>query len=171
MNITSVVVSAAMMSTLLPAITTMSLSPAIAGKRAVNFSQAEANAVTVAASAEKANIAPAAADLPAGCTYVKEEEPVYTVECRHGIETPFEQAVQRTFRLEIAGRDSLPVTTDDDRDGFDDVSGMPTHYFECYSGWKGVEANNGLKNNCELGGAYVIPAYAHLYAETEEGQT
>jgi hypothetical protein len=163
MNITSVVVSAAMMGTLLPAVTTMSLSPAIAGKRAVNFSQAEANAVTVAASAEKANSAPAAADLPTGCSYTRQEDPVYTVECRHGTDTPFEQVVERTFRLEIAGRDSLPVTTDDDLDGFDDVSGMPTHYFECYSGWKGVSDNKALKNNCELGGAYVIPAYAHLY--------
>ena len=163
MNITSMVVSCAMMGTLLPGVTSMSLAPVIAGKRAVNFTQAEALAVTVAADSERANVAPAAADLPTGCVYTIEDEPVYTVECRAGIDTPFEQAVERSFRLEIAGRDSLPVTTDLDLDGFDDTSGMPTHYFECYSGWKGVEANNGLKNNCELGGIYVIPAYKHLY--------
>jgi len=163
MNITSTVVSACMMGTLLPGITSMSIAPIIAGKRAVYFTEAEAAAVTLAADSERANVAPDAADLPPGCTYTKADEPVYTVECRAGIGTHFEQAVERTFRLEITGRDGLPVTTDLDQDGFDDVSGMPTHYFECYSGWKGVTDNKALKNNCELGGAYVIPAYAHLY--------
>ena len=161
MNITSMVVSCAMMGTLLPGVTSMSLAPVIAGKRAVNFTQAEALAVSIAADAERRNSLPDA--LPASCTYTKQRDAVYTVECRHGIDTPFEQAVERTFRLEITGRDGLPVTTDLDLDGFDDVSGMPTHYFECYSGWKGVTDNKALKNNCELGGAYVIPAYAHLY--------
>ena len=161
MNITSLVVSAAMMGTLLPGITSMSLAPVIAGKRATNFTIAEAAAVSIAANAERQNSLPDT--LTEGCSYTKEDDPVYTVECRAGTGTAFEQAVERTFRLEITGRGGLPVTTDLDRDGFDDVSGMPTHYFECYSGWKGVSDNKALKNNCELGGTYVIPAYAHLY--------
>lgn len=55
---------------------------------------------------------------------------------------------------------AITVTTDDDRDGFDDTTELPTHYFQCYSEWTEVGT---LKNNCELGGPYVIPIYAHHY--------
>lgn len=58
------------------------------------------------------------------------------------------------------GNGHFQANSDDDLDGFDDVTGLPTHYWECYSGWKG---NDSVKNNCELGGSLVIPAYAHLY--------
>ena len=93
MNITSTVVSACMMGTLLPGITSMSLAPVVAGKRAVHFTQAEALAVSIAADSERANVAPDVADLPTGCTYTKQKDPVYTVECRAGVGTAFEQAV------------------------------------------------------------------------------
>ena len=54
--------------------------------------------------------------------------------------------------------------TDRDGDGFEDITGLPTHYDQCYAGWKG----NGFKHsNCVLGGTYVIPMYANLY---ENGQ-
>ena len=49
--------------------------------------------------------------------------------------------------------------SDNDGNGFEDVTGLPTHYDQCYSGWKG----NGWKKNCTLGGQYVIPMYAELY--------
>ena len=77
----------------------------------------------------------------------------------HG-ENTLRQSVTRAFTLldEIAS--SLTVTTDHNLDGFDDTTGLPTHYFQCYSGWTGAGT---LKNNCELGGPYVIPAYAHIY--------
>ena len=52
--------------------------------------------------------------------------------------------------------------TDLDGNGFEDVSGLPTHYDQCYSGWKG----DGYKHsNCVLGGVYVIPMYADLYID------
>ena len=77
----------------------------------------------------------------------------------HGEDT-LRKSVTRAFTLldEIAS--SLTVTTDDNLDGFDDTTGLPTHYFQCYSGWTGAGT---LKNNCELGGPYAIPAYAHIY--------
>ena len=50
---------------------------------------------------------------------------------------------------------------DSDGNGFEDVTGLPTHYDQCYSGWKG----DGWKKNCTLGGTYVIPMYANLYSE------
>ena len=52
--------------------------------------------------------------------------------------------------------------SDNDGNGFEDVTGLPTHYDQCYAGWKG----NGYKHsNCTLGGVYVIPIYADLYAD------
>ena len=52
--------------------------------------------------------------------------------------------------------------SDNDGDGFEDVTGLPTHYDQCYAGWKG----DGYKHsNCVLGGIYVIPMYANLYVD------
>ena len=51
--------------------------------------------------------------------------------------------------------------SDNDGNGFEDVTGLPTHYDQCYSGWKG----DGYKRNCTLGGVYVIPMYANLYVD------
>ena len=52
--------------------------------------------------------------------------------------------------------------SDNDGNGFEDVTGLPTHYDQCYAGWKG----NGYKHsNCVLGGVYVIPMYANLYVD------
>ena len=52
--------------------------------------------------------------------------------------------------------------SDNDGNGFEDVTGLPTHYDQCYAGWKG----NGYKHsNCILGGVYVIPMYADLYSD------
>ena len=51
--------------------------------------------------------------------------------------------------------------SDNDGNGFEDVTGLPTHYDQCYAGWKG----NGWKENCTLGGIYVIPMYSDLYLD------
>ena len=52
--------------------------------------------------------------------------------------------------------------SDNDGNGFEDVTGLPTHYDQCYAGWKG----DGYKHsNCILGGVYVIPMYANLYLD------
>ena len=31
--------------------------------------------------------------------------------------------------------------SDNDGDGFEDVTGLPTHYDQCYAGWKGTDTN------------------------------
>ena len=155
MNILTVTVSAAMMGVLMPGVMTMSLAPILAGKRAENFATAETSAVSYAAAAHDKYTLP---DVPDGCKLTLVQDRTYNVTCTHG-ENTLKQSVTRAFTLLDEVASSLTVTTDEDKDGFDDTTGLPTHYFQCYSGWKG----DGFKNNCELGGPYVIPAYAHLY--------
>ena len=156
MNLITVTVAASLMAILAPGIGEMALQPILAAKRANNFSVAESSAVTYAAISEANNkLGPA----PNGCNVIPDSSNSYTINCEEG-SGQFLQSVSRSFRLQIAGQNSLGVNSDDDRDGFDDITGMPTHYWECYSGWKGQGT---LKNNCALGGQYVIPAYASLY--------
>lgn len=80
------------------------------------------------------------------------------------------QVTCETGKQKVGGKDlllSFPALsrnpgqfTDQDQDGFEDVSGLPTHYDQCYSGWKG----DGFKTTaCAMGGQYVIPMYASLY--------
>ena len=155
MNIVSITVSTAIMGILMPGVMTMSIAPTVAQVRSNNFAVAEAQAVTFADAAAIAYELPKIPDI---CT-VNEE--VTEVTCVQGEKT-YKMTAKRSFRLLDAGAaGNLGVYYDNDRDGFDDVTGLPTHYWECYSGWKG--GSNALKNNCELGGRYVIPAYTSLY--------
>ena len=156
MNIVSSIVGLSIMSTAMPMVATMMIQPFQAIKRAENFAVAETSAVTFAASAQDQYTRP---DIPDNCEVTLVEDRTYNVDCTHG-DGPYSQKVTRAFTLldEIAS--SLTVTTDLDLDGFDDTTGLPTHYFQCYSGWTGAGT---LKNNCQLGGPYVIPAYRHLY--------
>jgi len=154
MNIVSVTVSAAMMGTLMPGVMTMAIAPSVAQLRANNFAVAEAQTVAFAANA---NVAYTLPSVPDNCE-VNEE--LTEIKCVHG-NGKYAMIAKRSFRLLDAGAaGNLGVYWDNDEDGFDDITGLPTHYWECYSGWKGEGA---LKNNCDLGGKYVIPAYADLY--------
>lgn len=156
-NIISVTVSAGMMGVLLPAVMTMSIAPTIAQIRANNFAAAEATTVAYAANAEVAYELPV---VPDNC---KINDASTEIACVEG-EGKYAMIAKRSFLLLDAGAaGTLGVYYDNDLDGFDDVTGMMTHYAECYSGWKGQSDNNALKNNCELGGRYVIPVYAPLY--------
>jgi len=155
MNIISVTVSAAMMGMLMPGVMTMSIAPTVAQVRANNFAVAEAQAVTFA---DAANIAYELPKVPELCSV---NEQLTEITCEEGTGN-YRMVAKRSFRLLDAGAaGNLGVYYDNDRDGFDDVTGLPTHYWECYSGWKG--GSNSLKNNCTLGGKYVIPAYASMY--------
>ena len=154
MNIVSVTVSAAMMGTLMPGIMTMAIAPSVAQVRANNFAVAEAQTVAFVANA---NVSYELPNVPDNCN-VNEE--LTEIECVEG-NGKYAMVAKRSFRLLDAGAaGNLGVYYDNDFDGFDDVTGLPTHYWECYSGWKG---GGSLKNNCELGGQYVIPAYADIY--------
>jgi len=155
MNIVSVTVSAAMMGTLMPGIMTMAIAPSVAQVRSNNFAVAEAQVVAFAANA---NVAYELPTVPDNCE-VNEE--LTEISCVEG-GGKYAMIAKRSFRLLDAGAaGNLGVYYDNDLDGFDDVTGLPTHYWECYSGWKG--GSNSLKNNCTLGGKYVIPAYASIY--------
>ena len=81
--------------------------------------------------------------------------------------------VQCTVGRQTVGRNTAllpyPAVTrnpgqysDRDGNGFEDVTGLPTHYDQCYNGWKG-NGYNDSKNGCTLGGQYVIPMYEDLY--------
>ena len=155
MNIISVTVSAGMMGMLMPGVMTMSIAPTIAQVRANNFAVAEAQAVTFA---DAANIAYELPTVPEVCSV---NTGLTEITCASG-NGSYRMVAKRSFRLLEAGAaGNLGVYWDNDLDGFDDVTGLPTHYWECYSGWKG--GSNSLKNNCTLGGKYVIPAYASIY--------
>ena len=153
MNIASVTVSAGMMGMLLPGVMTMSIAPTVASIRSNNFAAAEAQAVSYSA---VANVSYELPEVPDNCD-VNEDENEIT--CSEG-EGKYKMIAKRSFLLMDTPGGGLGVYSDDDRDGFDDVTGLFTHYAECYSGWKG---QGSLKNNCDVGGRYVIPAYAHLY--------
>ena len=50
--------------------------------------------------------------------------------------------------------------TDNDLDGFEDKTGLPTHYDQCYAGWKGTGFQHSA---CDIGVSYVIPMYQEIY--------
>ena len=157
MNIVSITVSTAIMGIIMPGVMTMAIAPTIAQVRSNNFGVAEAQAVTFA---DAASISYELPEVPEICTLNAE---VTEITCTKG-QDKYRMVAKRSFRLLDAGAaGTLGVYYDNDLDGFDDVTGMMTHYAECYSGWKGQSDNNALKNNCELGGRYVIPVYASLY--------
>ena len=163
MNLITLTVSGAIMGTLLPGVMLMSIAPYVASIRANNFAEAETSAVTYSTLAQNKYTLP---EIPDNCEVELIEDRTYNITCAVGQEK-YREEVTRAFSLLDEVANSLTVTSDDDLDGFDDVTGMPTHYFQCYSGWKGSSEDT-LKNNCELGGPYVIPAYQHLYSNNEE---
>ena len=140
---------------LLPGVMTMSIAPTVASIRSNNFATAEAQVVAYAA---KANISYEAPDKPDNCEFDDDTNPT-EITCSKG-DGKYKMIAKRSFLLLDSGTVGLGVYADDDRDGFDDVTGLPTHAWACYSGWTNQDT---LKNNCDLGGSYVIPAYAHLY--------
>jgi len=100
--------------------------------------------------------------------------------CRKGAEHAYTEEgfvfdVKCTVGKQTVGRNSvlLPYPavsrnpgqfSDNDGNGFEDVTGLPTHYDQCYNGWKG-NGFNSRKNGCTLGGQYVIPMYQDLYLD------
>lgn len=99
MNIVSTMVGLSIMGASAPMIMEISLAPIVAQKRAQNLGIAETSAVAYSAANEYTQI-----DLtepPAGCETqaVDDEELSWTVTCRAGADTQFEQVVTRAFRV------------------------------------------------------------------------
>lgn len=86
---------------------------------------------------------------------------MFDVECTVGGQTVGKNTVLLPYPPQSGGF-SGPYF-DKDGDGFEDTTGMPTHYYQCYNGWK-TNGFNETKNGCELGGQYVIPMYRDLYS-------
>ena len=99
MNIVSTLVGVSIMGVAAPGIMDMTLAPAIAQKRATNFSQAEAQAVTFSASYEGGVFAPENTET---CTAVEIGPLAYEVTCTSG-KGQFKQDVSRSFRLKPEG--------------------------------------------------------------------
>ena len=127
MNILTVTVSAAIMGTLVPGVMPMSIAPILTAKQAENFAAAETSAACYAAAAHNKYTLP---DIPGGCELELVQDRTYQASCTAGEKT-LRQTVTSAFTLldEVASR--LTITTDDDHDGFDDKTGLPTHYFKC----------------------------------------
>ena len=96
MNITSVVVSSALMATLAPAVASMSIQPMLAAKRANNFAAAESAVVTFSAKAEKNNNLP---ETPDNCELGSLGDGAYSITCEEG-EGQFKQTVSRSFWID-----------------------------------------------------------------------
>ena len=162
MNLTSAMLGAVITGITLPTILKVSMIPIITSAKAANFQAAEMQATMFMTSALSQNELP---EPPDECELTTDDNETfnYTIRCTVGSTPQVVAVAGRNFSLlnpDGQTASGLGVYTDDDLDGFDDVTGLFTHYAECYSGWKG---SGSLKNNCELGGPYVIPAYAHLY--------
>ena len=162
--LTQTLVTSAILGIITPTVFQISMIPAVTATKQLNFQKAELQATAFMTTALSNNSLP---ELPPQCNLTIDNEATYnyTVTCSEGKARQVIAKASRSFSLlspdgSSATISGLGVYSDDDRDGIDDVTGLLTHYAECYSGWKG---GGTLKNNCELGGAYVIKAYAHLY--------
>jgi len=97
MNITSLVVSAGLMSIMVPGVAQISVQPMFAQKRASNFGIAEAKAVSYAAKNEGGL---ALTPVPDGCNTIELPNDAYSITCVEG-ENSFKQSATRSFRLAV----------------------------------------------------------------------
>jgi len=135
--------------------------------KAINFQDADLDASLFAL--KKSNEGSTDfSDVPTDCT-VKEEDVdlgVYSITCIRG-----DYDVKATAKANIYTQKINPFggTYQDNspKDGYEDFTGLPTHYDECYAGWKGAEgkesAAGAFKTSCTMGGKFVIPLFADLY--------
>ena len=108
-------------------------------------------------------------DVPTDCT-IKEEDlnlGAYSITCIRGNFDVKAKATANIYTQKINpfGGDFQDKNP---QDGYEDSTGLPTHYDECYAGWKGAEgkasgAAGAFKTSCEMGGIYVIPLFEDLY--------
>ena len=102
MNLVSVMVTAAVMGIIAPAVATMSIQPVIAQKRAQNFGVAESKAVAYSALNEGApQLTPTDTVATDGCEVSGDPETnAYSITCIEG-DGVFRMSVTRSFRLAI----------------------------------------------------------------------
>ncbi len=131
MNLVSTMVGLSIAGVASPMLMDISLAPGIAQKRAQNFGEAEAVAVTYAAANEgKPDLV---GSVPDNCERTDLGDRAYEVECTKGADTKFVQTVARSFRLAI-----VQSCNDNDGDNGHGNSGG----FDCSN-----PGNSGFVNN------------------------
>lgn len=153
---------------LLPALHTIAMVPVITQAKALNFQRAEARATILANTYIKNSELPD--EDPEGCTIEEtEEEDVFTITCIHGGNPRTQGEASATVNLLVQDAGTIFGTTfaDENGDGYDDTTGLRTHYDQCYSGFKGSTTDDFKSSSCELGGTYVIPMFSPIYTSTE----
>ena len=96
MNIVSTMVGLSIAGIAAQPMMEMSIAPYLATKKAEHLTQAEAQAVAVAGTAEANQALPS---IPAGCSVSPPVNSVYTVSCTSGSGTRFATTVARSFRI------------------------------------------------------------------------
>lgn len=175
-SITSVVIGSVLVAIVTPVIGKMMISQAVVQAKVMNLQQADLKATQWAlASKEADRPLDEEGEVPDGCTVTTDAEEgvepdlqtnVWTIECWHGTNPRTRQ--RAAVNVSFFEQDYYGLgDTDDDRDGYLDKSGLPTHYQQCYNGFKGPEGagkSGDFSNSCNIGEEpYVIPLYADLY--------
>lgn len=163
-TIVGALVSALLLGISAPMIYTVAVVPSTTQAKASNFQKADlkANLYALQSSKQGQLIEP----VPDGCTVQTEDYQlnVHSIECIEGNISQVKSKSKTNIYLNkvITFSDDF---TDNNSDGYEDTTGLPTHYDECYSGWKGNSGSSFKDASCELGGQYVIPMFSSLYSE------
>ena len=107
--------------------------------------------------------------VPVNCvvSLESEEEEIHSIECTVGSGEVKARAKSNIFlrKINLFAGDFA----DSNKDGYEDTTGLQTHYDECYAGWKGAEGTKGGKSAggfkssaCTLGGDYLIPMFSEI---------
>lgn len=164
-TIVGAIAVAAILAVITPMVYRISIVPSTTQARALNFQKADLKAKLYALRSTKDG--ELVEEVPDGCTVKSEDEQlkVYSIECIEGNISQVEARAKSNIYLEkisLFAGDFIDVNSD----GYEDTTGLPTHYDECYSGWKGNSGSSFKDASCELGGQYVIPMYSSLYNES-----
>lgn len=160
-SLLELLVAVAIVGVIAPVIHQLFLVPIHTQARALNFQKAELTASLYALKSSKDG--ELLEEVPDGCGVELEDEEmdVHTIECSFGIGKAKAKAKSNIFLQKVSlFADNF---TDTNSDGYEDATGFPTHYDECYSGWKGNAGSSFKDASCELGGQYLIPLYKSLY--------
>lgn len=173
-SLVSVIVAAALAGIVAPVIGNLLIQQAVVRIRALNLQKADLKASQWALASMHAG-EPRYDIVPEGCEVTTDAEEdvepdlqvnVWTITCQHGSRPRVRQtaAANATFyQQDFYGLNDV----DDNRDGYLDETGLPTHYQSCYAGFKGPDGPGGsgdFSKSCDIGEEpYVIPLYAHLY--------
>ena len=139
--------------------------PFITQAKAINFQKAELKATTY--SLISSNKGELIDPVPDGCTVKSEDEQlkIYSIECIEGNISQVKARAKSNIYLQKISLFAGDFV-DSNMDGYEDTTGLPTHYDECYSGFKGNAGSSFKDASCELGGDYLIPMYGSLYNES-----